>query len=360
MNWRVVPLLAAIGLVAACATTRTGPSGGAAAPSDARSVVTEASVRALLFTLAADSMEGRGTATVGGARAARYIAEQMRHAGIEPAGDSGYFQRVPLRMTSVERVGRDSVRRTVQSFSLLRSMADLDTLPAARRRIAVNVVGIIRGTDPVLRDSAVLVDAHYDHLGMRSPGVNGDTIYNGADDDASGTVAVLEIAKAIAAGPRPKRTIIFAATTGEETGLLGTRYYIAHPVVPLARMTANLEIEMIGRPDSLAGGRGRGWLTGFERSTMGAMFKAAGLAIVPDARPDQSFFTRSDNIAFARAGIPAHTLSSFNLHNDYHQPSDEASKADIPHMTAVIRSAVAAVRLLADGPAPQWNPGGKP
>jgi Zn-dependent M28 family amino/carboxypeptidase len=142
--------------------------------------------------------------------------------------------------------------------------------------------------------------------------------------------------------------------------LLGTKWYIAHPVVPLTRMSANLEIEMIDRPDSLAGGPGRAWLTGYERSTMGDMLKAAGIPIVPDPRPSQNFFERSDNIAFARAGIPAHTLSTFNLHTDYHRPSDEASRADIPHMTAVIRAAAAAVRLLGDGPAPQWHPGGRP
>ena len=103
-------------------------------------------------------------------------------------------------------------------------------------------------------------------------------------------------------------------------------------------MTANLEIEMIGRPDSLAGGPGRAWLTGFERSTMGAMFAAAGLPIGPDKRPDEQFFMRSDNIAFARAGVPAHTLSTFNLHTDYHQPSDDVSRVDFAHMTAVIRA----------------------
>jgi hypothetical protein len=190
--------------------------------------------------------------------------------------------------------------------------------------------------------------------------VNGDSIYNGADDDASGVVAVLEIARALAAGPAPKRTVIFAATTGEEVGLLGTNWYVRHPVVPIAQMSANMEIEMIGRPDSLAGGPGRAWLTGFERSTMGATFARAGLPIVADKRLDQQFFERSDNIAFARRGVPAHTLSSYNMHTDYHQPSDDAAHVDVPHMTAVIRAGAAAARLLADGPAPQWNPNGRP
>src|ERR1051325_5315251 len=313
--------LALIALAAAAACT-TNPRGTLVA--NPESLVDSADVHHQLFVLADDSMLGRATGTPGAAKAARFIAEEMRRAGIEPAGDSGYFQRVPLAMRRIERMGRDSVRRTFDVPQLLPSFAAWDSIPAERRRLAVNVIGILRGSDKTLRDTAVLIDAHYDHLGVRGPGVNGDSIYNGADDDASGVVTVLQIAKALArATPHPKRTIVFAATTGEEVGLLGTRWYIDHPVVPLTQMSANMEIEMIGRPDSLAGGRGKAWLTGYERSTMGDMLKAAGVPIVADARPCEGFFQRSDNIAFARLGIPAHTLSTFNLHRDYHQVTDE-------------------------------------
>jgi hypothetical protein len=311
--------------------------------------VTEANVRTELFALAADSMEGRFTASPGGARAARYIAEQMRAAGLRPGGDSGYFQRVPVS------IDRGYYPRSLASFAVW------DTIPADRRGMAVNVVGILPGE---LADSAIVVDAHYDHNGVTGRGacraVGADSICNGADDDASGTVAVIEIAKALAAGPKPHRTIIFAATTGEEVGLIGTRWYIAHPVVPLANMTANLEIEMIDRPDTLAVGSGHAWLTCFDRSTMGEMFKKAGLPVEPDKRVCQGFFERSDNIAFARAGIPAHTLSTFDLHADYHTAKDESSLANIPHMTAVIRAAVTGVNILANGTSPQWHDGLKP
>ncbi|MDA1081129.1 MAG: M20/M25/M40 family metallo-hydrolase [Gemmatimonadetes bacterium] len=327
----------------------------------AQPVLTPAQVRGLLTALAHDSMAGRATGTPGAAKAARLIADAMQRAGIAPAGDSGYFQRVALVLDATTgrggRAGGPPVRR--QSFRVLPSLADLDTVPAARHTAAVNVVGIIRGNDPSLAAEHVLVDAHYDHIGIGTP-VNGDSIYNGADDDASGTVAVLEVARQIAAGPPPRRTIVFMTTIGEERGLLGTRWYIAHPLIPLSQMVANLEIEMIGRPDSLAGGSGRAWLTGYERSTMGDGFAAAGIPIVPDKRPDQQFFQRSDNIAFARIGIPAHTLSSFNLHTDYHRPSDDVDKVDFDHMTAVINAAARAVRLLSDGPKPEWKPGGRP
>jgi hypothetical protein len=344
---------------AGCASAPIASGAPAAASAAPAPAITEADVRQLLTALADDSLEGRGTGTAGSAKAARIIAEAMQRAGLQPGGDSGYFQRVPVAMVTQSRTLGNGTVVTRTRPALFPSFDALDTVPAARRRNAVNVIGILRGSDPVLRDSVILVDAHYDHLGI-GPAVNGDSIYNGADDDASGVVAVLEIAKALAAGPAPKRTVIFAATTGEEVGLLGTRWYLEHPVAPLSHMTANLEIEMIGRPDSLAGGAGRAWLTGFERSTMGSMFAAAGLPIGPDRRLDQQFFTRSDNIAFARAGIPAHTLSTFNLHSDYHRPSDDASRVDFAHMTAVIRAAAEATRLLADGPAPQWNPGGRP
>jgi Zn-dependent M28 family amino/carboxypeptidase len=153
---------------------------------------------------------------------------------------------------------------------------------------------------------------------------------------------------------------VFATFTGEEGGGTGSRRYLAAPAVPLARTVAQMQVEMIGRPDSLAGGFGKAWLTGYERSTMGDMLKANGIPIVADPRPCQSFFSRSDNIRFARIGIPAHTLSSFNMHSDYHQLGDEASKADIGHMTAVIRAAVKAAEILANGPAPAWHPNMKP
>ncbi len=117
---------------------------------------------------------------------------------------------------------------------------------------------------------------------------------------------------------------------------------------------------MIGRADSLAGGPGKAWLTGYERSNMGEQLAQAGIPIVPDKRPDQHFFERSDNIAFARKGIVAHTLSSYNLHTDYHQPTDDVKGIDLEHMATVVNAAARAVRLLADGPKPEWKPGGMP
>lgn len=346
MPYRTILLCAALCL-SGCA------SGGAvsvAPDAPPASVVDEARVRTMLTALAHDSMEGRRSGTAGAQRAARYIAERMEEIGLTPAGDSAYHQRIHL--ARVERNGR-------QRLVVLPNAAALDTIAAANRAYDANVLGMIRGSDPDLSAEAVVVGAHYDHIGIVSA-VDGDSIANGADDDASGVIAVLEIARALRAGPAPKRTVIFAAFTGEEMGGLGSRKYLAEPVVPLDRTVAQFQIEMIGRPDSLAGGPGRTWLTGYDRSTMGRMLAEAGIAIVQDPRPDQNFFRRSDNYAFARTGIPAHTLSSFNLHTDYHRVSDEVEHVDFEHMSAVIGEAIRAVRVLTDGPRPEWLPGMRP
>jgi Zn-dependent M28 family amino/carboxypeptidase len=291
------------------------------------------------------------TGSAGAKRAADFIAREMKSIGLEPVGDSGYFQRVPFGL--VPREGRPP------RLQLLDSIGALASYPDSARRMSYNMIGVIRGSDPVMRDQVVVFAAHYDHLGI-GKAVNGDSIYNGADDDASGVTSVLEIARALSDGAKPKRTLVFMATTGEEEGTLGTRWYVAHPVFPLSAMTAEMEVEMVGRPDSLAGGEGKAWMTGYDRSTMGSMLKTAGVPIVADPYPAQHFFERSDNIVFARKGIPAHTLSSYNLHSDYHRPSDDISKIDFAHVTAVARAAVAAARILADGPAPVWNAGGQP
>ena len=344
-------LLIAVPLLAAC--FHAGGSRPSIPP-----VATLDRTRSLLSALADDSMEGRRVASAGEARAARFIAARFREAGLEPAGDDGYLQRLPLAQTTTRTRLANGQERTRTGPALL-ARADFDTVPAERRLTSVNVVGIIRGADPQLASEVVVVGAHFDHIGIRPP-VDGDSIANGADDDASGTVAVMEAARIIAAGPRPKRTIVFAAFTGEEGGGFGSRHYMDRPPFPLDRHVAQIQIEMIGRPDSLAGGPGKAWLTGFERSTMGATLAAAGLPVVTDPRPSQSFFTRSDNIRFARIGIIAHTLSSFNLHAEYHGVNDETDLVDFDHMTAMVNLVAKAVRIVADGPRLQWNEGGRP
>ena len=337
-------------LVVACSKTTPPPSPAL----ELNDAVQAPRVRTLLRILAADSMEGRQAATPGYARAAKFVAEEMARLGLTPAGDSGFFQRVA------------AVRLPNGRVTGLRKFSDWDTIPAERRVVDVNVVGLLVGADPALRDEVVVVGAHLDHVGItgrpgaRCPAVGADSICNGADDDASGVVTVLEAARMMVTGARPKRTMVFIAFAGEEGATAGSRWYLDHPVRPLTSTVAQLQVEMVGRPDSLAGGPGKAWLTGYERSTMGDMFAAAGIAIVADPRPTQNFFRRSDNYRFALAGIPAHTYSSFGLHSDYHNAGDGPEKADYGHMATVITAFGKAVRLLADGPRPTWKPGGQP
>lgn len=333
-----------ITLLAACG----GSSGPGPVATESLSTV---EVETLLSQLAHDSMAGRRVGEPGALRAAVLIEREMRRLGLEPAGDSGFYQRVPMYWGA--RPGGQRRRMLAPHF------AALDSIPAERRIWAANLVGRMPGSDPSLAGEHILIDAHYDHVGIGPP-VNGDSIYNGADDDASGVVATLKTAEILSRGPRPRRTIYFAAMTAEESGLLGARWFVDHPPRPLGEMVANLEIEMIGRPDSLAGGFGKAWLTGYERSTMGDLLAAQGIPLVADPRPTQNFFQRSDNYALALRGVVAHTLSSFNLHADYHRPSDETDKVDAAHMTEVIRATARATRLLADGVKPEWKPGGKP
>ena len=339
----------AVGLLMAMA----GCGGGSVASYMESQAVSEEALRRPLSVLAADSLRGRRTGDPGAIMAARFLAEELRLAGAAPAypaagdGMDGYFQQVPL--------GTDDDGR----LRLLDDAAAVEALPAERRVEAVNVIGIIRGSDPTLRAEAVVVGAHYDHVGI-GPAVNGESIYNGADDDASGVVTALEVARSLAQGPPPARTVIVLLTTAEEQGLLGTLHYLRDPVVPLERTVADLQIEMVGRPDDMVGGSGRAWLTGFERSSVGVGFQAAQLPIVTDPRPAQRFFQRSDNIAFACRGIPAHTLSSFGMHADYHQPGDEIDRIDFAHLAILAEASTRAVRLLANGAAPEWVEGGDP
>jgi peptidase M28-like protein len=222
-----------------------------------------------------------------------------------------------------------------------------------------NAVGILRGTDPALGHEAVLLSAHLDHLGMGKP-VDGHDIYNGADDDASGTTAVLELARVLAAGPKPRRSVIFALFGSEEIGGLGSMYFREHPPVPLKDLAADLEFEMLGRPDPVIRHDGL-WLTGWGRSNLGPTLAARGAKLVADPHPEQDFFARSDNYVLAKKGIVAQTVSSYGLHGDYHQPGDDLVHIDFKHMDAAIGSLIEPIKWLVNSDfVPRWNPGGRP
>jgi len=223
-----------------------------------------------------------------------------------------------------------------------------------------NVVGVLRGSDPAPKDSYVILSAHYDHLGIRGTG-EGDHIFNGANDDASGTASVIEIAAALSAAPRPKRTIVFIALFGEELGDVGSQYYVRHPIFPLARTIADVNLEQVGRTDDSQGPHvGMFNLTGFDFTDMPATFRKSGaefgIQVIKDEKNSDPFFTRSDNAAFALAGVPSTTISVSYVYPDYHGAGDEWPKLDYDNMAKVDRAVASAIYAFADSTSePQWN-----
>ena len=302
-----------------------------------KTTVSEQSVRKYMTALAGDEMKGRGSASADELEAAKYIAAQLKELRIEPAGDDGGFLQT-VKFTRRSR--RNPEAPPVES-------------------VTTNVIGILRGSDPVLSRQTILLSAHLDHLGVGRE-VNGDKIYNGADDDASGVTAVLELAAVLAADAKPKRAVVFVLFGSEEIGGWGARYFQEHPPVPLESIVANLEFEMIGRPDAAVAAKTL-WLTGYERSDLGEQLAKHGARLVADPHPDENFFQRSDNYVLARRGIIAHTVSSYGLHSDYHQPSDDLAHMDFAHMTEAIASMVEPVRWLVNTDfKPRWKDGGRP
>jgi Zn-dependent M28 family amino/carboxypeptidase len=224
---------------------------------------------------------------------------------------------------------------------------------------APNVVGILRGADPVLADEYVLYSAHMDHVGVGRPDATGDSIYNGADDDASGTATVIEVAEAMAALPRaPRRSQVFLLVSGEEKGLWGSAHYAESPTVPIAQVVANFNADMVGRnwSDTIVA-------IGKEHSDLGATLERVnaarpelGMTAIDDLWPEQNFYRRSDHFNFARKGVPI--LFFFNgVHEDYHRPSDHVERIDT-EKAARIGQLIFYVGLdVSDADArPLWNP----
>jgi Zn-dependent M28 family amino/carboxypeptidase len=227
-----------------------------------------------------------------------------------------------------------------------------------------NVAGLLRGSDPTLANTYVILSAHYDHVGMAEPGPEAaaDLIFNGANDDGSGTVSVIEIASALAGmNPRPKRSILFITFFGEERGMLGSRYYAEHPLVPAAQTIAHLNLEQLGRTDASNGSMAKsGNLTGYDFSSLPRILAdaagPAGVRIWKDEQSSDPFFARSDNAAIAALGIPAHTLSVAYEFPDYHKVSDHWDKIDYDNMSLVNRAiALGLMRLASDVAPPEWN-----
>jgi len=220
------------------------------------------------------------------------------------------------------------------------------TVTAVEEPLA-NVVGVLPGRRT---DEFVLFSAHYDHLGFERP-IFGDSIANGANDNASGTAAVVALAKYFAARGTPERTLLFAAFTAEEVGGFGSRHYSRQ--LNADQVVAMFNIEMIGKP--AAAGPNQAWITGFDRSSFGQILQQAsagsGFQFVPDPYPSFRLFSRSDNLTLALLGVPAHSISTtpIDTDQDYHKFSDEVETLDQQHMLRTIRAIARASEPIVAG-----------
>lgn len=276
---------------------------------------------------------------------------------------------------NLDQLRQQAVSRSFKPVTL-NTKVEMTLRTQVQRLTSPNVVGIYRGNDPTLKNEYVVYSAHWDHLGIR-PDQPGDNIYNGAVDNATGIAGILAIARAYGAlGIKPKRSILFIATTAEEQGLLGADYYARNPLVPLKDTIANINIDsmnVLGQTTDLTP-------LGADRSTLGKFVeevaKENNLTISPDARPEQGLFYRSDHFPFAKAGVPAvnfepgskfvghsekwgeEQFADYNEHR-YHQPSDEYSlNWDFTGMMQQGRLAfLIGLRVANANETPQWNKG---
>ncbi len=233
---------------------------------------------------------------------------------------------------------------------------------------ARSVIAVAEGSDPVLKNEYVSLGAHLDHVGVGRADAKGDTIYNGADDNGSGVVALMEIAEALGTGPRPKRSVLFLWYAGEEKGLLGSRLFVERPTVPLENIIVNINLDMVGRNRTSDDSKPQNRLLSAEDEVyvigprvaspdLGAKLEQVNNSylrlkfnpLYDDKDHPERLFYRSDQVSFIMKGIPA--LFFFTgLHEDYHRPSDEVSKIDFEKMARIARTVFGLVWELADAP----------
>jgi Zn-dependent M28 family amino/carboxypeptidase len=288
-------------------------------------------VRTAVHYLASDELEGRDSPSDGLNSAAEFIAKSFERAGLDKLLESGYLQTTNYKN-----------RRDIEGQ-------------------VSNVVGVLRGQDPLLKETYVLITAHYDHLG-KNERLEGDQIFNGANDNASGTAGVMELAEVLGkAKIRTKRSIVFIAFWGEERGMLGAKHFLESALIPVDKIVAVINLEQIGRTDDNEGPRiGAVSMTGYDYSDIGPIFAgladASGVKTEKHARNSDAYFGASDNIVFAQRGIPAHTICTAFMFPDYHRVSDHADKLDYQNMVKVLRLIGLGLLSIADSEKPPaWN-----
>jgi len=290
-------------------------------PNESKDVeIDSITVRKHLYTLASDEMEGRRAGTAGIEKAAQYIESEFKRMGLKTFGDLPTYRQT---LTFLPRRAKDSITSS-------------------------NIIGVLEGKSK--KDEIVIISAHYDHLGIRSKEGVLDSIYNGANDDASGVTGVLALAEYFKKVGN-ERTIVFAAFTAEEMGLIGSTYF--GKGIDASKFVAGINLEMIGKTPSF--GPNTAWLTGFDRSDFGKIIQknlvGTGYQLFPDPYKKFNLFFRSDNASLARLGVPSHTFSTtpIDVDKDYHQASDEAETLNMTVITQTIQAVAKGTESIISG-----------
>ena len=277
-------------------------------------VISQELVKKHLYTLSSDEMEGRKAGTKGIEKAAQYIEKEFERIGLD------YFD----EMTSF--------RQTFEKNGLS----------------LYNLIGFLEGKSK--KNEFIIISAHYDHLGIKING-EGDLIFNGANDNASGVTAVLSLAEYYTKDFVTERSLLFIAFTAEEMGLVGSNYF-GNQINP-EKIIAGINIEMIGKESPF--GPNTAWLTGFDRSNFGKIIqknlKETDYRVLPDPYTSFRLFFRSDNASLARLGVPAHTFSTSPMDKDpdYHKVTDEVNTLDIFTVTETIKAIAIGIESIVDG-----------
>jgi Zn-dependent M28 family amino/carboxypeptidase len=277
-------------------------------------------VKKHLYTLASDEMQGRKTGTAGIEKAAQYIEGEFKRIGLTTYAELSSYR---------------------QTFAFTSRRSD-------KKIVGHNIIGVLEGQSK--KDEIVIISAHYDHIGVKEKG-EGDLIFNGANDDATGVTGVLALAEYFAKKGKNERTILFIAFTAEEMGLIGSEYFGKE--IDATKVVAGINLEMIGKEP--ASGPKTAWLTGFDRSDFGTIIQknleGSGYKLFPDPYARFGLFYRSDNASLARLGVPAHTFSTTQIDKDkdYHQVSDEAETLDIGVITETIKAVAKGTNSIIQG-----------
>ena len=276
-------------------------------------------VKKHLYTLASDRMQGRKAGTSGIEKAASYIETEFKKIGLT------FY---------------DTLNSYRQTFTIKSKQGNKDITTS-------NIIGVLEGKSK--KEEYVIISAHYDHLGIN--GVLEDSIFNGANDNASGVTGVLTLAKYFKEKKLNERTIIFVAFTAEEMGMLGSKYF--GNGIDASKYIAGINLEMIGKSPSF--GPNSAWLTGYDRSDFGQIIQnnliGTGYQLFPDPYLNYNLFFRSDNASLARLGVPSHSFSTtaIDIDKDYHQPSDEVETLNITVITQTINAIAKGTESVING-----------